>query len=323
MSARILVVDDHAAWIHHVSLQLRDDVRHRLVGTAADGAEALETAERLRPDLVILDIGLPKINGIEVAQRILASAPESRILFLSENRLPEIAEVALATGAHGFVVKSDAGRDLRPAIAAVLEGRSFVSTRLTSQVIEQRRQQAFPGIRHHCALLASDEAVLLDEYARFSEETLAAAGTAIVVTTASRRAAIEERMRVAGVDLDLAAQQGRYVPLELEQALATFLVDGWPDEAQFLSAATPLLTAGAAAARGVHPRVSACGDGAFELWKARGAEAAIRYERLWDEFAVRSGMDLCCGYVIPQSGRLDDPAAFERLYAAHSATHLR
>lgn len=130
-------------------------------------------------------------------------------------------------------------------------------------------------------------------------------------------------MRGAGVDIDLAMREGRYVPLDVEQALATFLVDGWPDEARFLSAVTRLLTAGVAAARGVHPRVSACGDGAFEIWKTQGAEAAIRFERFWDEFAVKSGMDVCCGYVIPQSGRSDDPAAVERLCLAHSATHRR
>jgi DNA-binding NarL/FixJ family response regulator len=323
MSARILVVDDHAAWTHQVSSELCNDVRYRVIGAAADGADAVAAAERLRPDLVVLDIGLPKLNGIEVARRILAGAPESRILFLSENHAPEIAEVALATGAHGFVVKSDAGRDLRPALAAILEGRSFVSTRLASPIIEQRRQQTFPGIRHHHVLLTRDETVVLDEYAWFSEETLTAAGTAIVIATPLRRAAIEERMRGAGVDIDLAMREGRYVPLDVEQALATFLVDGWPDEARFLSAVTRLLTAGVAAARGVHPRVSACGDGAFEIWKTQGAEAAIRFERFWDEFAVKSGMDVCCGYVIPQSGRSDDPAAVERLCLAHSATHRR
>jgi DNA-binding NarL/FixJ family response regulator len=322
MSARILVVDDHAAWAQHVSLQLGNDVRYRVIGVAADGADAIETAERLRPDLVVLDIELPGINGIEVARRILTRAPESRILFLSQNHLPEVAEDALATGAHGFVVKSDAGRDLRPAIAALLDGRSFVSARLASPVIEQRRQQAFPRLRHHHVLLGSDETVLLDEYARFSAETLGAGGTAVVVATAPHRAAIEERMRDGGVDIDLTTQQGRYVPLDVEQVLAC-LVDGWPDEARLLSTVTRLMTAGVAASRGVHPRVSACGEGAFELWKTRGAEAALRFEMLWDEFAARSGMDVCCGYVIPQSGRAGDPAAVERLCAAHSATHRR
>lgn len=320
MSARILVVDDHAAWTQHVSLQLSNDARYRVIGVAADGAGAIEMADRLMPDLVVLDVGLPSVNGIEVARRILGGAPESRILFLSETHMSEIAEAALATGAHGFVVKSDAGRDLRPAIAAILEGRPFVSARLASRLIEQRRRQAFPGLRHHDVLLAGDDTVLFDAYARFCEETLTAAGTAFVVATPSSRVAIEERMRAAGVDLDLATRQGRYVPMDVEQALASVMVDGWPDEARFLSVVSSLLAAGVAASGGVHPRVSICGEGAFEIWKTRGAEAAIRFEMLWDEFAVRSGMDVCCGYVLPQSGGSDDSDTVHRLCAAHSAT---
>jgi hypothetical protein len=170
-------------------------------------------------------------------------------------------------------------------------------------------------------LLGSDDTVLLDEYARFSEETLTAGGTAIIVATPSHAAAVEERVRDAGIDVDLTAQQGRYVSLDMAPALASVLVDGWPDEARFLSVVTDLLTAGMAASRGVNPRVSICGEGAFEIWKTAGAEAAIRFEMLWDEFAVRSGIDVYCGYVLPQSGRADDPASVQRLCAAHSVTH--
>lgn len=74
----------------------------------SDGLEAVQQAERLQPDIILLDIGLPTLNGIEAARRIREVSPTSKILFVSENRSPDIAEEALSTGAGGYVVKSDA-----------------------------------------------------------------------------------------------------------------------------------------------------------------------------------------------------------------------
>ena len=103
-----------------------------VVVEAADGLAGLWKAQELQPDLVILDIGLPKLNGIEVARRILKSAPGTKIVFVSEQRSSDIVEEALRTGARGYVVKSDAGRDLLSAVRAVLGGKRFVSASLAS-----------------------------------------------------------------------------------------------------------------------------------------------------------------------------------------------
>ena len=101
----------------------------------SDGPEAVEQAQELQPDLILLDIGMPTLNGIEAARQIRAHAPKSKILFLSENRSPEIAEAALNTGAGGYVVKSDANRELLSAIKAVLEGRRFISASLAGHFL--------------------------------------------------------------------------------------------------------------------------------------------------------------------------------------------
>jgi DNA-binding NarL/FixJ family response regulator len=99
----------------------------------SDGLVAVQKAEQLRPDLILMDIGLPMLNGIEAARRILDRAPQSRILFLSENRSSDIAREALRTGAGGYVLKADAARDLLPAIEAILQGKRFVSTSLVGR----------------------------------------------------------------------------------------------------------------------------------------------------------------------------------------------
>ena len=127
---RVLVVDDFEAWRHLVISTLRRRP-WQIIGEAADGAEALQKAEELHPDVILMDIGLPALNGIEVARRIHKSAPRSRIVFLTENQSAEIVEEALCSGALGYVVKCDAASDLLPAVEAVLQGKLFVSTSVT------------------------------------------------------------------------------------------------------------------------------------------------------------------------------------------------
>jgi len=99
----------------------------RIVGVASDGLEAIQKAGELQPDLILLDVGLPKMNGIEAARRIRVVAPQSKILFLSQEIDVEVAQAALSEGGHGYVVKSDAGYELSAAVEAVMQGKKFVS----------------------------------------------------------------------------------------------------------------------------------------------------------------------------------------------------
>jgi len=129
-SVRIVVVDDYEPWHHFVLTTLRREPGLQIIGHLLDGLDVVQKAEELQPDLILLDIGLPTLNGIEAARRIRKVAPASKILFVSANRSPDIAEQALSTGAGGYVVKSDAACELLPAVEAVLQGKRFVSASL-------------------------------------------------------------------------------------------------------------------------------------------------------------------------------------------------
>jgi DNA-binding NarL/FixJ family response regulator len=96
----------------------------------SDGLEAVEKAQELQPDLILLDIGLPSLNGIEAARQIRIVAPNSKILFLTENHDPDIAAEVLDAGARGFVVKIDAENELLTAVQAIMAGKRFVSRSL-------------------------------------------------------------------------------------------------------------------------------------------------------------------------------------------------
>jgi DNA-binding NarL/FixJ family response regulator len=130
----ILVVDDFAQFRRFVLSMLQLHPKFRVVAEASDGFEAVQRAQELQPELVLLDIGLPSLDGIEAARRIRMVTPASKILFVSSHSSLDIVENALSTGADGYVAKSDAGSDLLPAIKAVLEGKKFVSVSLNGSL---------------------------------------------------------------------------------------------------------------------------------------------------------------------------------------------
>jgi DNA-binding NarL/FixJ family response regulator len=130
-SFRILVVDDYEPLRRFICSTLRKRPELQIVGETADGLEAVQKAEELQPDLVVLDTGLPSLNGIEAARRIRRLSPESKILFVSQESSADVVQDALALGALGYVVKSDAGRELLEAVNAVLRGDQFVGKRFS------------------------------------------------------------------------------------------------------------------------------------------------------------------------------------------------
>jgi DNA-binding NarL/FixJ family response regulator len=153
-STRILVVDDHESWRRFVYSTLKNHAEYRIIGEASDGIEAIQNAQELQPDLIVLDIGLPKLNGIEAARQIRKIAPTSKILFLSSDYSPDIAAEALSAGASGYVVKSDAGIELLAAVDALREGEQFVSARFASHDFSdardsQARFEQFPDNSGH------------------------------------------------------------------------------------------------------------------------------------------------------------------------------
>jgi DNA-binding NarL/FixJ family response regulator len=127
--SRTLVVDDFDDFRRFLCSTLKQGTECEVVGEASDGLQAVNQAEKLQPDLILLDLGLPILNGIQAARRIRQLSPNSKILFISQNSSPEIAQGALKVGAHGYLVKSDT-TELTSAISAVLAGAQFISSRL-------------------------------------------------------------------------------------------------------------------------------------------------------------------------------------------------
>jgi DNA-binding NarL/FixJ family response regulator len=124
---RILVVDDFEAWRRSIVSIIGEDPELQVVHEASDGLEAVQMCQELQPDLVVLDVGLPKLSGFEAARRIREVSPDSKILFLSVIASQYITREALRIGAAGYITKADALRDLLPAVRAAMADQEFVS----------------------------------------------------------------------------------------------------------------------------------------------------------------------------------------------------
>ncbi len=129
-SYKILVVDDSDRFRQFLVLSLRRRAEFQLINEASDGLEAVERAEELKPDLILMDIGLPGVNGIEAWRRIQKVSPNSKILFVSLESSADVVREALELGAQGYILKAAAASELLPAVDAVLQGKQYLSRRL-------------------------------------------------------------------------------------------------------------------------------------------------------------------------------------------------
>ncbi len=133
---RILVADDHEVARKGIRSLLEDHLGWEVCGEARDGREAVELAGRLKPDVLLLDIGMPNLNGLDAARQILASTPEARILILTIHDSEQVVREVLAAGARGFLLKSDAGRDLVAAVEALQHRRTFFTPKVAQMMLD-------------------------------------------------------------------------------------------------------------------------------------------------------------------------------------------
>ena len=127
---RVVVVDDSSEVRDVVISMVHSQPELQVVGEACDGEQAVRKIEALRPDVVLLDLGLPTLNGFEVTRIIRKTSPKSKIVFVSQESSTDVVQEALSLGAHGYVLKSDIASGLLEGVSAVLQGRHFLSKSL-------------------------------------------------------------------------------------------------------------------------------------------------------------------------------------------------
>jgi len=133
---RVLIVDDYEPWSRQLTAIIEKEPSYKVISTVSDGYAALKKAEEIKPDLVLLDISLPTLNGIEVVRSLQRFHPKPFVVFVTQNATPSIVRAALEAGGNGYVLKTYAHRDLLPAIKIVCSGGRFLSAKLNTSTTE-------------------------------------------------------------------------------------------------------------------------------------------------------------------------------------------
>lgn len=316
----VLVVDDYEPWRRRVCAELEKGSRWRVSGEVADGESAVREARAGRPDVIVLDIALPGLNGVEAARRILAENPGARILFLTGQSSSDIAGAALEIGAAGYLLKIDAGGRLQLAVETVAAGARYISPSLAGRVVDVTRQSSGSAVHRHAAVFHVDESPLVDDYVRFAEASLADGQVVIGVADHARLLKIAERLEARGVALDVAVREGRYRAIDMAPEFAALVRDGRADyESVLRSALAVLAQAASSSERGV----AVFGEMAPLAWKEGYVEAALTLERAWDEAVRRTGAAVLCGYVIDGARVADNGyAVFRDVCGVHADVHV-
>lgn len=339
--ARALVVDDFGPFRQLLTSILQNVPAVQVIGEASDGLDAVRKAEELKPELILLDVGLPTLTGIEAARRILRRLPTCKILFVTEESSLDVVQEAFALGASAYLVKSAVRRELLAALSAVLRDEKFVGSRFAGRdffgVAEThaaesiRHYQAFSQsktpnsatVSNHRAEFYSDDSSFLDGFTQFIGAAIKAGSSVILIATEAHREGLLPRLQAHGVDIGSAVEQDRYVALDVGEALSRFMVNGLPDRIKFLRVVDDLIVTAAKAAKGAPARVVACGEGAPLLLAQGEAEAAIQLERLWGEIGKARDVDILCGYPLGIFHGVENSFNLHRVCSAHSGVYVR
>ena len=337
-SIRVLVAEDYPPYRSLLVEALRSRPQFSIV-EVADGGEAVRKAQEFSPGLILLDIGLPGLNGIEAARQIRRISPIPKIVFVTQERSIDIVEEAFAVGASAYVVKADAGRELMVAVDSVLRGEKYVSKTLERELTSTGIQgsgeieahhvftpQDSPvqgDVRHHEVGFYSEDQLFIDDFARVSGNALKTGNVAIVVASESHQEQILGRLRAGGLDMRAAIDQGLYIPVDNREVVSAVMTDGLPDPARFHRLAESLLSKAESAVNGDRRRIVACGESAPVLWAQGNADGAVQLEHLWDEIARTDGLRISCGYSLSSfQGEIGDHV-FGRICSEHSAFFSR
>ena len=332
-ASRILVVEDSDSLRSLICAALESHSEFRVVAQSREGFAAIQKAEQLQPDVVVLDIGLPNMNGFAVARHIRMRAPRARVLFLSLGSSAEDVRHAFGAGGHGYLTKLDAGHELLPAVSAVLQGGQFISRTVrglsTSDIAApsttgSARTEGFhtqppeTERRLHLVEFHSSATRMLESFADFLSASLDANKRAIAITAESHRHRLSKMLQTRGVDVAAAIAEERYFTLDVADALSTFMVGDRLDRRRFSQSAGALLERAAHGADPTGVRVVACGECAPVLWARGLRDVAIELEQLWDQIADTHRVDVLCSYPMKDARGTTDQEMVRRISDVHS-----
>jgi DNA-binding NarL/FixJ family response regulator len=331
---RVLIAEDFLEWRRELGSILKTSPSLQIVGEAENGLEAVQKTADLKPDLVLLDIGLPILNGIEVARKISGLGRHPKIIFVSENRSWDIAEEAFGAGGRGYVPKSQVRSELLPAINAVLEGEQFVSESLRphGSVIrggDEHQLDAYKGtvklssrsVAHHQVAFYKNDSEFEAGFAQYVEAAVNAHKAVLLVASKAHRTSIDRRLSGRGIDVDSIIATGAFSQVDADEALSEVMINNSPDLLRCQEIFDGVMRNISILGNGRRREVAICGECAPRLLMEGKEEAALELERHWDTVTRAQSADSLCGYSWGAFADGHDSPLFQRICAEHSAVH--
>jgi CheY-like chemotaxis protein len=311
MSVRTLVVEDFAPIRRIVCSTVEQSAGVHVIAEAQDGLEAVEKATQLQPDLILMDIGLPSLNGIEAARRILGANPKTKILFVSqEEPSPSMVRAISEMGSVGFVQKLYLYRDLPLALEMALANRRFISGLADASPVSTD----FLG---HAIQFYSSDDVFTQSLAGFFATALLEGRAAIAMATSAHLEVLAHRLEASGLDVEGATRHGTYVPLKVEELVPRLLSAG---RDQFLDGISDFIDD--AARKSKTGRASVGGEFSAVMCGQGEVEAGMRIEQTSNKtIQHRSHVDILCACPLPMKP-LEDPT-FRSMCAEHSTVFVQ
>ena len=200
-SLRIIIVDDHDVVRRGVRSLLESQPGWEIVGEATTGREAVELAKRLQPDVIVMDLTLPELNGLDATRQILKDSPRSEVLVLTMHHSEELARDVLQAGARGYVLKSDADQNLIAAVDNLRQHKPFLTSTITEFVLDDYRRRADSddgGVAHTTVTARERELIQLLAEGRSNKEAASTLGIS-VKTIETHRANIMRKLHLRSV----------------------------------------------------------------------------------------------------------------------------
>jgi DNA-binding NarL/FixJ family response regulator len=304
----VLVADDHPQVLEAVSRLLEADFR--LVAATTDGQHALESSIRLDPDVVVLDITMPGLNGFQVARELKRTGARAKIVFLTMHAADDYVATAIASGAHGYVLKTRMQPDLKSALHHVLAGRLFMPT-LAALAAAAGSESG------HAVYFYEDDASFLDEASGFVSTTLRRGEPVVIAATEATCNGILERLKTQGLDLAGSPGQGWCRVVDSAVVVAQCMRDGWPDAQRVGELIDGFERSRLATPWGPSPRVTVFSAMNVQLRKDHRSEAAVAFDQLWATLTGTRPFFTVCAYPVDRSASDGFPDMCARLCAQH------
>ena len=307
---RVLVADDYPQVLQSVCGLLATDFD--VIATATHGRQAVDLALRLRPDIAVLDVAMPELDGFQTARALQEHGSQARVVFLTNHPRDEFVSAAISLGAHGYVLKSRIHSDLASAIDHALDGRRFVPF-LTSLSTLAGGQHA---VQFHM-----DDRFFLDELSRFVGSALRSSEPVVVVAGEATRVGLAQRLHVQEWDLGRLESQGQFVMRDSAATLSRVMHNGQPDRDVLAELVDDIERTRVAWANRPDCRLMMVGDLSVGLCRNGDVASAIELERIWDDLTDRLAMFTLCPYPVDCVEGVGEEL-FGKVCAAHNAvTH--